>query len=59
MVLWFISHQHGSASLAMFINSFVYLLNDVLASTVSPWYNQAERQRLQEQEAAYFRVPQS
>lgn len=59
MVLWFISYQHGSASLAMFINSSVYLLNDVLAFTVSPWYNQAERQRLQEQEATYFHAHQS
>lgn len=54
MVLWFISYRHGSASLAMFINSSVYLINDVLAFTVSPWYNQKERQRMQEQEAAYF-----
>ena len=40
MVLWYISFTHGSASLAMFVNSSVYLLNDVLAFTVSPWYNQ-------------------
>ncbi len=39
MVLWFISFRHGSASLAMFVNSSVYLINDVLAFTVSPWYN--------------------
>lgn len=36
MVLWFISFRHGSASLAMFVNSSVYLINDVLAFTVSP-----------------------
>ena len=29
MVLWFISFRHGSASLAMFVNSSVYLINDV------------------------------
>lgn len=39
MVLWYISFRHGSASLAMFVNSSVYLINDVLAFTVSPWYN--------------------
>lgn len=50
MVLWFISFTHGSASLAMFINSSVYLINDVLAFTVSPWYNQKERERMQQQE---------
>lgn len=31
MVLWYISFRHGSASLAMFVNSSVYLINDVLA----------------------------
>ncbi|OJG81960.1 Nicotinamide mononucleotide transporter [Enterococcus pallens] len=54
MVLWFISFTHGSASLAMFINSSVYLINDVLAFTVSPWYNQKERERMQQQEQEYF-----
>lgn len=53
MVLWFISFRHGSASLAMFINSSVYLINDVLAFTISPWYNEKERQRMQEQEQEY------
>lgn len=54
MVLWFISFTHGSASLAMFINSSVYLINDLLAFTVSPWYNQKERERMQQQEHEYF-----
>lgn len=53
MVLWFISFTHGSASLAMFINSSVYLINDLLAFTVSPWYNQKERERMQQQEHEY------
>ena len=53
MVLWFISFRQGSATLAMFINSSVYLMNDVLAFTVSPWYNEKERQRVMAQEAAY------
>lgn len=54
MVLWFISFTHGSASLAMFINSSVYLINDLLAFTVSPWYNQKERERMRQQEHEYL-----
>ncbi|GEO69562.1 nicotinamide riboside transporter PnuC [Levilactobacillus acidifarinae] len=53
MVLWFISFRQGSATLAMFINSSIYLINDVLAFTVSPWYNEKERHRVMAQEAAY------
>lgn len=53
MVLWYISFRHGSASLAMFVNSSVYLLNDVLAFTVSPWYNQKERERMLKMEKEY------
>ena len=53
MVLWFISFRHGSASLAMFVNSSVYLINDVLAFTVSPWYNKKERARMQRMEEEY------
>ena len=52
MVLWFISFRQGSATLAMFINSSVYLINDVLAFTVSPWYNKHERARLIAEEQA-------
>lgn len=52
MVLWFISFRQGSATLAMFINSSVYLMNDVLAFTVSPWYNKHERARLMAEEQA-------
>ena len=53
MVLWYISFRHGSASLAMFVTSSVYLLNDVLAFTVSPWYNQKERERMLKMEKEY------
>lgn len=53
MVLWFISFRQGSATLAMFVNSAVYLANDVLAFTVSPWYNKKERARVISQEAQY------
>ncbi|MGX7205482.1 nicotinamide riboside transporter PnuC [Enterococcus pingfangensis] len=54
MVLWYISFTHGSASLAMFVNSSVYLINDVLAFTVSPWYNKKTRENMQQREAEYY-----
>ncbi|MDT6979754.1 nicotinamide riboside transporter PnuC [Levilactobacillus zymae] len=53
MVLWFISFRQGSATLAMFINSSIYLVNDILAFTISPWYNEKERHRVMAQETAY------
>ena len=53
MVLWFISYRQGSASLAMAVNSSIYLINDVLAFTVPPWYNAKLRQQLSEREQAY------
>lgn len=56
MVLWFISFRHGSASLAMFVNSSVYLINDVLAFTVSPWYNKKETARMQRMEEEYYHL---
>lgn len=56
MVLWFISFRHGSASLAMFVNSSVYLINDVLAFTVSPWYNKKERAKMQRMEEEYYHL---
>lgn len=53
LVLWFISFRQGSATLAMAINSSIYVLNDLLAFTISPWYNEQERQRVSAQEVAY------
>lgn len=43
MVLWFVSFKQGSATLAMFINSSIYLVNDVLAFTVSPWFSRGRK----------------
>ncbi|AAV35945.1 orf125 [Lactobacillus phage LP65] len=43
MVLWYVSFKQGSATLAMFINSSVYLANDVLAFTVSPWFSRGRK----------------
>ncbi|MDT2754570.1 nicotinamide riboside transporter PnuC [Enterococcus pseudoavium] len=56
MVLWYVSFIHGSASLAMFVNSSVYLINDVIAFTVSPWYNQKTRARMQQVEEEYYHL---
>ncbi|MCK8624933.1 nicotinamide riboside transporter PnuC [Apilactobacillus xinyiensis] len=53
LVLWYISFRQGSATLAMFINSCVYVANDVLAFTVSPWFNKKEKERLIKEETAY------
>lgn len=53
LVLWFVSYRQGSATLAMAVNSSIYVINDVLAFTISPWYNQRERQRLIREESAY------
>lgn len=53
LVLWFISFKQGSATLAMAVNSSIYLINDILAFTISPWYNKKERERLSQEEAAY------
>ena len=43
MVLWYVSFKQGSATLAMFINSSIYLANDVLAFTVSPWFSHGRK----------------
>lgn len=43
MVLWYVSFKQGSATLAMFINSSIYLANDVLAFTVSPWFSRGRK----------------
>ena len=56
LVLWFVSYKQGSATLAMAVNSSIYLINDVLAFTISPWYNERERQRLSKEEAAYAKA---
>ena len=53
LVLWFVSYRQGSATLAMAVNSSIYVINDILAFTVSPWYNKKERQRLIKEETAY------
>jgi len=39
LVLWGITFHQGDATLAMAINSSVYVVNVILAFTVSPWFN--------------------
>lgn len=53
MVLWFVSFHQGSATLAMFINSSIYLINDFIGFTVSPWFNKKEHDRLVKEETTY------
>ena len=53
VVLWFITFRQGSATLAMFVNSAVYVANDILAFTISPWFNEREKKRLMKEEQAY------
>lgn len=43
IVLWSITFSQGDATLAMAINSSVYIINDILAFTVSPWFNHGRR----------------
>lgn len=43
LLLWGITFAQGDASLAMAINSLIYVANDVLAFTVSPWFNHGRR----------------
>lgn len=38
LILWGITYAQGGASLAMAVNSSIYLMNDILAFTTSPWF---------------------
>ena len=44
LVLWAITFAQGDASLAMAINASIYVINDILAFTVSPWFNRGRKQ---------------
>lgn len=49
LVLWSITFAQGDATLAMAVNSLIYVVNDIIAFTVSPWFNRGRRkQRLKE-----------
>ncbi len=39
LILWGVTYAQSGATLAMAVNSLIYIANDVLAFTVSPWFN--------------------
>ena len=41
--LWIVTYIQGDATLAMGVNALIYVANDVLAFTVSPWFNMGRR----------------
>ena len=43
LILWGVTYAEGDATLAMAVNSLIYVINDVLAFTVSPWFNMGRR----------------
>lgn len=43
LVLWAITFAQGGSSLAMAVNSSIYIINDILAFTVSPWFSRGRR----------------
>lgn len=43
LVLWAVTLAQGDATIAMAVNSLIYVANDVLAFTVSPWFNMGRR----------------
>lgn len=44
LILWAVTFAQGDATLAMAVNSLIYVVNDILAFTVSPWFNRGRRQ---------------
>ena len=44
LVLWGVTFVQGDATLAMAVNSLIYVANDILAFTVSPWFNRGREQ---------------
>ncbi|MDI9205650.1 nicotinamide riboside transporter PnuC [Ligilactobacillus saerimneri] len=43
LILWGVTFAQGDATLAMAINSLIYVANDILAFTVSPWFNRGRK----------------
>lgn len=39
IILWALTYAQGDATIAMLVSSSVYLVNDIIAFTVSPWFN--------------------
>lgn len=47
IVLWFITFKQGDASIGMMVNSLIYLTNDLMAFTFSPWYSKRARAKVE------------
>ena len=45
LILWAVTFAQGDATLAMAVNSSIYVINDVLAFTVSPWFNHGRKKQ--------------
>ena len=45
LILWGVTFAQGDATLAMAVNSLVYVTNDILAFTVSPWFNTGRKKQ--------------
>lgn len=43
IILWAVTFAQGGATIAMLINSCIYLANDIIAFTVSPWFNRGRK----------------
>ena len=43
LILWTVTFSQGDATVAMAVNSLIYVINDILAFTVSPWFNMGRR----------------
>lgn len=45
LILWAVTFAQGDATLAMAVNSSIYVINDILAFTVSPWFNHGRKKQ--------------
>lgn len=43
LVLWGVTFAQGDATLAMAVNSLIYVVNDILAFTVSDWFSRGRK----------------
>ena len=43
LILWAVTFAQGDATMAMAVNSSIYVINDILAFTVSPWFSRGRK----------------
>jgi len=43
LILWAVTFSQGDATIAMAVNASIYVINDILAFTVSPWFNHGRK----------------